>query len=694
MCSDASLTNIKMVKPKGPRIFLGALTLALVGGTAWWLTGPASPVGEPEDPRKILVVGKDADVANTLRELGFDATHGAFDALAAEGAQQGAKGTGVQAILHLADLRGIGYVALEDPASHGLDGLTVTGDSHQVTAEHRWAVFSVGDLGMPPKVTVNAEPSELPLPPYIELMRAAFAQNRLANTLFADNQLPMDAVEVHRSIKTAVDLYGAYAVLDNRVTKDLRARTEALVDAEEATPKPALLARPLETTEVVALGDGTVLSFVHAFRLESPRDVEVALQPGTEVEVWFHPPGSTDPKARQRCKSLRGGTLALGGTELEISARGDAILLGSDSGLELWTLDVKAGACAWSRKGAVPRPLDGEHTWGVPDAAGKVLRPATQAEGMGVDAWSTGADRPESVPLPGCTQIGDPVWLDEGHFAVACAFVPPEPEIEDEDPPWIYDEELGEDVPPPEPAIVMPPPSPPPPAQSWIYVVRLADAKAVAIPGTVLGEHTGIFALHAVPGAKGIDLLAVHPWGGKLLRLRGDKGPAELLAGAEATFAMLAELDAKAAAEAAKAMEELLAAAAKGLPVPAPAAAPVAAPDAPPAPVLRPAFVPSEGMVAALPAEGFKVSELDVGGASDDLALSSDGTRIVLTTDYGHEVRVMVLEGGVSTTIAKDPKATHRNPRFTADGKGVAFTSEFSGNERSESVGRLAVLGE
>lgn len=680
MSSDASLTNIRMVKPKGPRIFLGVLALAVVGGAAWWLTRPSGPVGEPEDPRKLLVVGKDPDVAASLREHGFLTEHGTFDALAAEGAQQGATGTGIAAILHLADVRGIGYVAIEDPASHAGAGLTVTADSHAVTAEHRWAVFSVGDLGMPPKVTVDAEPSELPLPTYIELLRAAFAQTRLANTLFADNQLPMDAVELHRDIKAAVDLYGAYAVLDRKLAKDLRRRTEVLVDAEEAVPKPAVLAGPLETNEVLALGDGTVLSFVHAWGLESPRDVEVALQPATEVELWFHPPGSTDPKARQRCSSLRGGMLPLGGAAVVMTPRGDAMLVESESGLELWTLDTKAAGCAFTRKGVVPRPLDGEYNWGVPHATGKVLRPAMQESGMAIDAWTVGADKPVSVPLPGCTQIGDPVWLDEGHFAVACAYAPSEPEYD----PYAYDDELGEDEPPPAPA-----PAPTLPAQSWIYVVRLGDAKVVAIPGTSLGEHTGVYTLHAVPGGKGLALLAVHPWGGKVSQLRSAKGHTELFADAEPTFATLGELDAKMAADAAKLAEEQLAAAAKGLPLPVP---PPPDPAAAPAPAPRPAFVPLGGMVVALAPESFTVSTLDVGSEFDG-TVSPDGTRIVLTAAGSHEVRVIALDGGATTTIAKDPKATHRQPRFTADGKGVAFTSVFDGNDRAEEVGRLAVLG-
>lgn len=679
MSDDASLTNIRMVTPKGPRIFLGAVLLATLGAAAWWFTRPTGPVGEPEDPRKLLVVGKDPDVASTLREIGFLAEPGAFDALAAEGAQQGAKGTGIAAILHLADLRGIGYVAIEDPASHGID-LTVTADSHAVTAKHRWAVFSVGDLGMPPKVTVD-EGSELPLPSYVELLRAAFGQVRLANTLFADNQLPMDAVDLHRNIKPAVDLYAAYAVLDKRVTKDLRRRTEALVDAEEATPKPAVLARALEDNEVLALGDGTVLSFVHAWRLESPRDVEVALQPAAEVELWFHPPGSTDLDARKRCGSLRGGTLALGGTEMIGSPAGDAFLVESESGLELWAVDAKAGACAFVRKGVVPRPLDGEYSWGVPHAAGKVLRPAMPLGELAIDVWATDADKPQTLAIAGCNQMDDPVWLDEEHFAISCGYTPQEPEVDDP-----YGDELEEGEEPEEPTAA----PAPVPAQAWIYLVRIADGKVVAIPGTLLGEHTGIYELSAVPSGKALDLLALRPWGGKLLRLRGTKDHRQLFADAEATFAMLGELDAKAAADAAKLLEAQLAAEAKGLPLPVPAPPPA---DAVPAPLLRPAFVPVGAMVAALPEAGFTASPIEVGGELADLALSPDGTRIVFTTERGHEVRVLTLDGGASTTIAKTQVATHAEPRFTADGKAVAFTSSFDGSERSEQVGRLAVLG-
>ncbi|MCA9709101.1 MAG: hypothetical protein KDK70_24875, partial [Myxococcales bacterium] len=283
--SDASLTNLQMVRPKGPKIFLGVLGIAIVGAGAWWLTRPAGPVGEPEDPGKILVVGQDAaDTAATLRDFGFGTDHGTFEALAAEGAKEAGGKEGIEAILHLADLRGYGYVALEDPSARGIAGITVTGDSADVTADHAWAVFSVGELGMPPKVTVDLEQSVLPLPPYVQVLRAAFKQERLANTLFAENQLPMDAVELHARIQVAVDLHGAYAVIDRHIDKQVRARREAVVDAEQADPKPVVLAGPMETTEAMALADGTVLSFVQGWHLDAPRDPEVSLQPSAEIE--------------------------------------------------------------------------------------------------------------------------------------------------------------------------------------------------------------------------------------------------------------------------------------------------------------------------------------------------------------------------------------------------------------------------
>ncbi|MCX4242807.1 TolB family protein [Paraliomyxa miuraensis] len=678
--SDASLTNIRMVKPKGPKIFFGLLAVAALGAGAWYYTRPPGPVGEREDPSRLLVVAADAvDVAATLGELGFDVRHGTFEALAAAGAKDpGGEGKqGIEAILHHADVLGIGYVALEDPSAHGIDGITVTGDSATVTTEHRFAVFSVGELGMPPKVTVDAATSALPLPPYVQVLRAAFGQDRLAGTLFAESQLPIDAVELHRKIEPAVALHGAYGLLDGRVTKDVRARAEALVDAEQAAPKPVVLAAPLETTEVLPLGDGTVLSLRSTRTLEAPREPEVSLQPGTELELWYHPPGSAALEQRQRCGSLRGGLLPLDANEMITSSRGDVVMLASGNGLELWTLDVGAGACAFTRRGVVPQADVFELSWGEPYVSGQVLRVAHPSAEPTVRVWTAGVDRPQVLPLPGCTRVGDPVWLDGEHLAISCTYEPP-PEPEPDDPyDLAFDEEDGE---PAEPAEPTPPPIP---GQTWIYLARIADAHAVAIPGSLLGEHTNPYPLLAVPGNGGLDLLTVHPWGGKLLRLRSTTSVADLFDGAQAMFTALAQADAKTEAAA---MAQ----------APADGIEPTAIPEPPTgdSALPRPAFVPAGTMVVSLPTESFTVTAVEIGVEFEDLALAPDGTMIAYTTDRGHEVQVMRLDGAKpATTVAKNPETIHRRPRFTADGKAVVFTSEFDGNDRFERVGQHAVLG-
>lgn len=705
--ADASLTNIRMVRPKGPKIFLGVLALAVVGAAAWWWTRPPGPAGEPEDPSKILVVGKDADTATTLREFGFVTEHGTYEALAAEGAKEAAGTEGIEAIVHLADLRGFGYVALEDPTSHGMASLTVTGDSADVTADHAWAVFSVGDLGMPPKVTVDLKQSVLPLPAYVQVLRAAFKQDRLANTLFAENQLPMDAVDLHRKIQVAVDLHGAYAMIDRRIEREVRTRTEALVDAQQAEPAPTVLAGPMETTEVLALGDGTALSFVQGWRLNSPRDPEVSLQPSAEIELWYHPPGNTDPTQRSRCSSLRSGRMALRGTSHVASPATDALLLETAGGLELWSLDVTAAACAFTRKGKIPRAGDYEHTWGVPHASGRVLRPASPPEGVAIAVWTAGEDKPRMLPMPGCTTIGDPAWLDEDHFAVSCRWEPPlEDRLGEIDALDLYDSALpddaevdpdgdpGDDDPSPPEAE----PAPLPPEQTWIYVVHLSDAqdpqdaqdvgntRIVALPGTALGDYTGIYALRPVPHAKGLDLVTSHASSDQLHRVTSDGDLAALFASAEPVFAALAEADAAPAPGATRLS-------------PTSASPPVvdelgeSTPAAAAPPLLRPAFVPVGATVAALPATSLRVSTVTLPSSVDSLALSPRGTHLVYVTEDRHSVRVLPVDGKTSTTVADNPEVRYADARFTADGNAVVFTSVYDGTDRIEQVGQWASVG-
>jgi len=656
--SDASLTNLQMVRPKGPKIFLGVLALAVVAGLAWWFTRPPSAEGEPEDPRRLLVVSDIEGLDVALNDLGFEVEQGSFDALAAEGGE----GEGIEAILHLADLRGFGYVVLQDPSSHGIAGIRVTADSADVGPSDPWAVFTVGELGMPPKVTVDDEASELPLPSYVQVLRAVFNQERLANTLFAEARLPMDSVELHARIKTAVDLHGGYAMLDRRVMSDMRTRSEAVVDAEEIEPKPVVLAKALEQTESIPLGDGTVLSFVQGWRLDGPWDPDVGIQPELELALFYQPPGELDPAARKRCTSLRGGVMPLGETDPTLSMRGDALLFETSRGLELWALDVNASACAFENKGRIPAVRDGEYSVGAPDRSGRLLRPADVPSGLGINLWTAGKDEPEVIDLPGCTTMAEPIWLDEDHFAVVCGFRPPPEAYLDS----LYVDE--EDEPPP----------PPPPEQTWIYVARISDQRILAIADPVLGNNGEVYPIHVVGSSRYLDLFAVHTWNSGLVHLRSEQPISAMFIAAEEVFSALQEADAKAALVDPSAEVEV---------------DPVTGePLVPSEPLLRPSFVPEGSMVAIVDPEQLTT---DTNGSSvdpDTVVLSPDGKSLAYLMRDRHEIMVMPLDADLPTTVANNPDATHSPPRFTADGKALVFTTRYDGRDREERVGQLAKL--
>ncbi|MEM7154142.1 MAG: hypothetical protein AAF799_14940 [Myxococcota bacterium] len=687
-----------MVRPKGPKIFAGLLAVGIIGGAAWWFTRPAGPVGAAEDPRKILVVGGDEGTATTLTDLGFDARQGTFDDLAAEGSKEGASGEGLEAIVHLADMKGYGYVAVHEPLSHG-SPLQLTGDSDDITKETEWAVFTVGELGKPPRATVDPNASEIEYPDYAVILRAGFIQEKLASTLFAESRLPIDAVELHNSIKAAVDLHGAYAMLDRKSLKELRARTERLVDDEQQKPAAAVLAGPLESTEAYALADGTTLAVTAGVRLVDGWDPDVHFEATAGLELWYLPPGQTDLSERKRCKSLRGGTLTDGRNSYQLNAAGNVMMVDSGPNVELWILDESKGACEFTRKGKIPALAGPEHSWGSVGPDHRVLRPASNDEALWVNVHSVDGDAPVDIQMPGCSFIGDPEWLDDKHFAISCRWDPPEIEEPEYDP-YSDDFGLAEEDPEAEGTEAQaepPPPPPPPPEQAWVYVVRIEDQRIVAIPGTLIDDEPTAYNLRSVPGSKTIDLLAVHGLSESVVRVQSSQDVASLFSAAEPTFAKLAEADA--AALAAEAAAKAAAEAGVEAQAPTPAAAPPTdgaevdpTQQAPEEPLLRPAFVPWGNAVAALSADQFTSKSLDFEGATS-FALSPQGTHVVYVSgNASHTLEVMALADGAKTTVSNNPEADHSSPRFTSDGKGLSFNSRYPGPNGSDEVGRLATL--
>lgn len=641
------------MRPRGPRIFVGVFAVAIAGAAAWWFfLRPAGPIGAAEDPGKLLVIGDEAaaSAGQTLGDLGFSVTTMTLSEAEAKAAGADLPGapTGPQAALRWADLEGIGYVAFADPASVDFGALPVTADSASATGIQRWVVFSVGDLGMPHQATVGA--TERPLveiPSWVELMRAVFEQERPASTLFAESQLPIEAVELHRQIKAAVELQGAYNAMEGKAKRLARERQQRLVESETAEPKPTILAAPLEESRALPLPRGGALVLVR------PRIVEGELDPALRMEqlpsrqIWMQPPGKWALDDRVRCEALRGGVLPDTRARWIAEPRGHAIMFDVGDAWDVWTWSDDAEGCAFVRAGSVPEGADDERGSALhPD--GRVVRGVVEgaARALRVHDPRGGAT---TIELPGCTDVSSPRWLDDARVVLTCQFDPevlaPEIPLEDED---VHGElgELDDDESPTDPTQATPDPKPdeaapePPARQAWIYVVDVKSPTIAALPMASFQPDASLVRLVPVAPDGPLQLLLESHGGGRFLgRLRATMSPAELVA------------------------------------------APPADPAAP-----RPAFVPDGAAlpVVALAADPLKIDlfDLEADGARD---ISPDGRFMVREVSpdthvdpNGYDVAIVELKSGAAPrVIASSDRAGHVDPAFLADGAHVIFQSRY-----------------
>ncbi len=458
--ADTSLTEMVAVRPRGPKIFLAVLALAIVGGVVWWffLRTPG-PRGAPEDPAKVLVVGGDAAVADELAALGFEVEHGTFDDLEARARNEidDLDATGPSAILALADELGAGHVAFADPSTLSFGSIVVTSSSSAVGPDHRWAVLSAGELAQPhPHVSVGRDDRLYPLPPTIELLRALFEQERLAATLVGEEKLAPIARPIFERVEPAIEILGGYGMADVKARKIDRARVESLEEPEEAVPKPAILADPLEVTAGFPVANGGIVLFSERPRLDSPRDPDVRLEYDGVAEAFWLPPGKTATSDREPCEAPI-ATVSPQGTV--VNDTGDAMLVRLGERVEVWTMPADAKGCPFVRKGAIP-DAPGAHV--AVDGSGRVLRAVTVDDEQMVEVWAPGDSQPQVWPMSGCTNIGTPEWIDEEHFAIACRF----------DPPVVEHNPFAEPPPPEEP--------PPNPQQTWLYVSSTRTGQVLA----------------------------------------------------------------------------------------------------------------------------------------------------------------------------------------------------------------------
>jgi len=481
-----SLTNMEAVKPKGPKVFVAALLLATAGGVAWFFLGrDPGPIGAPEEPTNILIVGTDDPSAALLEQTGFSIEQRALSEAAADGRSAGTSTEDdIDAALYYADTKGYGYVAFADPGTLNFGSRAVTSDSATIGKEHRYAVFSVGDLAAEAtKVTVDPNPKRYDLPPHAELIRALFEQDKLASTLVGESNLSIEARPLYERIKAAVELKGAFGLVEQKAVSAEKRLTEYVVESEEAKPKPRLLAKDVEHTHGYALGNGSALLLVDAPILQNPTTDRVTLEWTQDTRAWVQ---DLESGVRTRCEAadrLRPGEVAVhaGGNTL-VAQWGARELM-------VFTVDPKQPGCGLHPAGTIAM---GQGPWGRANAAGKVVRGAEVDGGLVAEIHTPDAQHAQTWPLAGCTAISSPVWIDDTHVATSCEYEPPYP---------AYDEQDSRDEPDPDEE-----PAPPPiPEQRWLYVLSIEDGSVLAFPTDEGARSNPDVWLR--PGSAGLTLL-------------------------------------------------------------------------------------------------------------------------------------------------------------------------------------------
>jgi|GEM_PF-2218215 len=485
-----SLTNMEAVQPKGPKLFVAALALAAAGGVAWFFLGrEPGPVGEPEDPGKILLVGADDPAAPLVEQLGFVIEQRSLDDAAAEGRTAGSTAeSDIDAALYYADHAGYGYAAFADAGNLDFGARAVSTDSATIGNDHRYAVFSIGDLAEPTtKVTVDPTPHLYDVPAHAELLAALFEQDKLAATLVGETNLSIEAQPLFERIKSAVELQGAFGLVGQLAASADKRLREYVTDSEEADPRPKVLSENLERSHGYALANGSALLLVDAPVLHNPTRADVKLDWSGQSRAWTY---DLDSGERTRCEAadrIRPGSQVHAGGAAIVSRWGDGELM-------VFTVDPKARGCALQTAGTI---VAGMGAWGNANASGKVVRSAAHDEVLEAEIHTPDARHPQTWPLAGCTSVSSPIWIDDTHIATACEYRPPIPGLNSFDD--LDDEPLAQD--PEEPA------PPPVPEQRWLYLVSLEDGSALAAP---LPEHSFAPRLWVRPTPSGLSLVAEH----------------------------------------------------------------------------------------------------------------------------------------------------------------------------------------
>lgn len=421
--ADRSQSDLEVLRRshRGKFVALAAL-LATAAGALWW-SKRAGPIGQAEQPERVLVVNKgNWRYKPYLEKWGFVALEGRDQTILDEFHEKlpEAPETGTAAILKLADWGGYAFVAFEDPASVDFSGVEVEGGVPEFQPYHRFAVLSVGDLAFPHKLTVNAEPSAVMNGADLDLLSALFAQEPLASILRDDPRKPPDVFVLASKVQEGVHAYSAIKDAEATVAKIGDKARALLIDKEQGKPVPALLGAISESINPIALADGGTLLLARKIHFSSTGyDAELDLDRAWQ---FYYVPAGADPiTGRQPCPTLMGGSLEEGirRPSFRFSPQGDVLLVHDDNGSRLYKLEADKGACSFAHLGDVKVPLARGEDPGEPHRSGKVARARHDNAESVIYIVKPGDDVPVELARTAATVFQLPVWLDDESLASA-----------------------------------------------------------------------------------------------------------------------------------------------------------------------------------------------------------------------------------------------------------------------------------
>jgi hypothetical protein len=431
--SDRSQTDLEVLSSshRGKFITLGVM-LAAAGGF-WWFMNREGPIGNDEDPSRVLVVSAShIRYKPYLEQWGFIAQEGQAQTIEEEAKRQlpDMKETGVAAVLKLADKTGYAYVAFEHPAQVDFSGLEIEGGLPTFEPHHRFAVLSAGDYAYPHKLTVNPKPSEVMRGVDLDLLSALFAQEPLASTLRDDPKNPPEVMLLRGTLQEGMHRLEAIKDAERTVAKIADKARALLVDKEQADPKPAMLGGIHESLNGVALADGSTLvlgrqvhfsSTGYKAELELDRNWEFSYLPAGSAS--FAAPGAARGSERTPCPTLMGGTLEETGSRpiFRFSPRGDAVLVHTEGVSQVWKLDHGDGkpACNFVLAGKVGVPLARGEDPGEPHRSGMVARGRFDGDDSVVYVVKPNEEVPTELVRSPSIRFDPPAWIADEWIAAA-----------------------------------------------------------------------------------------------------------------------------------------------------------------------------------------------------------------------------------------------------------------------------------